>query len=148
MTNSDPVDEAYEHMLREHARLRGLLDELGRMLSERSAAITDVSGRFTELQALVSHHFRTEEESGCFGNMISHAPRVSERVEILIAEHGSMSVEIEELVVRASDCRGTHDDWEEIGRRFHRFCGRLMNHETVENELLQEVFTEDIGSKD
>ena len=148
MTNSDPVDEAYEQMLREHTRLRGLLDELGRMLSDRSVAITDVSGRLTKLQSLVHHHFRTEEESGCFSNMISHAPRVSERVEILIAEHRSIGVEIKELVVRASDCHGTHDDWEEIGVRFHQFCGRLMQHETVENELLQEVFTEDIGSKD
>ena len=106
------------------------------MLSERSSAMADVACGLTELQRLVGDHFRTEEDSGCFSNMISHAPRVSERVEILIAEHGSMCIEIRELVARASDCHGTHDDWDEIGVRFREFRGRLMKHETVENELL------------
>ena len=148
MSTRDPIDEAYEEMLREHTKLHSLLENLARTLSERSSAMTDVSSGLTELQALIGDHFRTEEDSGCFSNMISHAPRVSERVEVLIAEHGSMYIEIRELVARASDCQGSHDDWDEIGVRFRKFRGRLMKHESVENELLQEVFTEDIGSKD
>ena len=148
MSGPDPVDQCYEEILREHSKLRTILDELKQLLFDRAAPIGDVAGRLTDLQSLVSSHFKAEEASGCFPNMVSHAPRVSSRVEDLIAEHGELNVAVNELVTHAAECAGGADDWELISVRFTEFTTKLMQHEMVENELMQEVFTEDIGSKD
>ena len=148
MTDTNSTNSAYEEMLREHAKMRNLMDELKQLLFDRSVAISEIASRLVLLQAMVEVHFRTEEDSSCFPDLISHAPRVSDKVAVLIAEHGEMTVDISELVARTSSCQGTEEDWDMVNSGFAEFEEKLMQHETVENELLQEVFTEDIGSKD
>ncbi len=148
MSNADSDRKCYEALLEEHVKLRGLLAELKQILAERSAGISEVSRRLRELSELIDDHFRTEEDSECFAEMVSHAPRVSDKVNDLIAEHGELRVEIAGLVELAAECDGAAACWERIGAEFARFTERLMRHEEVENELVQVVFTEDIGSKD
>jgi hypothetical protein len=80
--------------------------------------------------------------------LVNYAPHVADKVQTLIAEHNDLSDEIKELVVWVRDREGVSENWDELSARFTEFDEKLTQHETIENELLQEVFTEDIGSKD
>lgn len=148
MSDADSVKKCYEVLLEEHVRLRGLLAELKQILLERSAEISEVSRRLRDLSELIDDHFKAEEESQCFAEMVSHAPHVSDRVNDLIAEHGELRAEIAGLVDLSGEDEGTAAGWEKIGGDFAQFTEKLMRHEEMENELVQFVFTEDIGSKD
>ena len=148
MSETNRREDAYEEILREHQNLRSLLDDLRKLFFERTVPFSEVLKSLQELQKMVEGHFRTEEDSGCFGDVVNHAPRVSDKVTALIAEHADLSVELTELVNRATGVEGASDDWDDVSTRFGEFTDKLMQHETTENELLQEVFTEDIGSKD
>ena len=148
MSDTNSTDDCYEAVLREHTTLRCLLDELNKMLFERIEPFSVLSSRMVELQQLVDKHFRTEEESGCFNDLVAHAPRVSEKVGALMVEHQDLSLFVGQIVSRVLMCQGQPEDWESVHAEFGEFMVRLTQHETLENELLQEVFTEDIGSKD
>ena len=148
MSDANQNRDCYDKILAEHAKLRSLLDAVKDLLFERTAPMSELVNRLTELEALVGNHFQTEENSDCFDNLVHQAPRVSERVEVLIAEHGELTVQVHELVVLAETSSGTSDQWDQINMAFTEFTERLLHHEMVENELMQEVFTEDIGSKD
>jgi iron-sulfur cluster repair protein YtfE (RIC family) len=147
MTHTNPSDDAYEKIVREHERLRSLLSELKQMLFERTVAFPEVTKRLAELQSLLASHFRTEEDSGCFGDVVNHAPHLSDKVSALISEHTELCKAIGELAT-ASQCQGQPPEWDKISSGFGEFYDKLTSHESLENELLQQVFTEDIGSKD
>ena len=101
-----------------------------------------------QLHDQVDVHFQAEEASDCFPDLVSNAPRVSERVAILLAEHGELRAEIHQIVQDAVHRQGTAEDWDQLATVVQEFTAKLLSHERVENELVQEVFTDDIGSKD
>ncbi len=148
MKNADSVNECYDAMLRDHVRLRSMLEETKQVLIERSVDISDLHGKLVELNELLVEHFRIEEESGCFSGVISHAPHVSDKVGLLLAEHGEMQVELDRLVEYVAQCEGTPEAWQKIVADFEELNEKLMQHESEENELVQKVFTQDIGDKD
>jgi len=148
MSDQRSTNDAYDEILRDHANLRRLLDELRQMLFEQAVDFADLKGHFFQLGEMLEGHFRTEEASGCFGEVVNQAPHVSGKVAGLIGEHADLSREINEIAVRASGGNGTADDWEVARAAFGDFTARLMQHEMLENELLQQAFTEDIGWKD
>jgi hypothetical protein len=53
-----------------------------------------------------------------------------------------------ELARFASAGSGSESWWRELNSRFHVFSKELMHHEGEENQLLQEAYQDDIGSKD
>jgi hypothetical protein len=132
MSNTDSRNEAYRELLEEHTKLRGLLSDLRVMLARRSGLMIEVVGKLQQLHDQVDVHFHAEELSDCFPELVSNAPRVSERVS----------------VQDAARRQGTEEDWDRLATVFQEFAAQLMSHEQVENELVQEVFTDDIGSKD
>ena len=148
MAKADSRVDKYHDLLEEHVKLRGLLSDLERMLAERSEPIGGVGRRLAELRDLVDTHFAAEEASDCFPDLVSLAPRVCDRVKIMLAEHGEMRAEIVQIVQHAEKSSGQSEEWDRLSARFREFKAKLMNHEQAENELVQEVFTDDIGSKD
>jgi iron-sulfur cluster repair protein YtfE (RIC family) len=148
MKKTDPQIDTYRDLLEEHAKLRGLLRDLERILTERSGPIGEVVERLVQLRDLVDSHFVAEEASDCFPDLVSHAPRVSDRVKIMLAEHGELRAEIHQIVQGTEKCGGTAENWDRLAVGFQAFAAKLMHHEQTENELVQEVFTDDIGSKD
>jgi hemerythrin-like domain-containing protein len=148
MSNTDSRNEAYRELLEEHTKLRGLLSDLRVMLARRSGLMKEVVGKLQQLHDQVDVHFHAEELSDCFPELVSNAPRVSERVSVLLAEHGELRAEIHQIVQDAARRQGTEEDWDRLATVFQEFAAQLMSHEQVENELVQEVFTDDIGSKD
>lgn len=146
MSKSEFRPETYQDLLDEHAKLRGMLHELERRLAERQGSFAEVVTQLTELRDLVDVHFSAEEASDCFPDLIAHAPRVADRVSLMLAEHGELRSEAHLLVKGAGT--GTDQDWTRLADAFGLFTEKLMRHEQTENELVQEVFTDDIGSKD
>ncbi len=118
------------------------------MLAERTRSRRELAAQLRELDELIDSHFHGEEDSDCFPNLMDLAPRVSERVAILLAEHGELRAAIHLLVEDAARSAGTPEDWDRLAAGFRAFAAKLLQHERGENELVQEVFTEDLGSKD
>jgi hemerythrin-like domain-containing protein len=148
MSDENSCDDVYQSMLDEHAHLRRMLDELQQLFSGHAAAKSAVVQRVASLQSVIDEHFRTEELSGCFGEMVSQAPRFAPKVEQLIMEHSELAAQVGQLATMAGEYDGSESQWQELGQAFQAFRERLLLHESVENELLQSVFTEDLGSKD
>ncbi len=148
MSDADSTRKCYEVLLEEHVRLRAMLAELTEILRERTADVAQLLRRLRELSELIDEHFRNEEDSECFAELVSHAPHVSEKVNVVIAEHGELRAEVAGLIQRLADCDGSTGCWDQFCAAFSRFTETLMRHEETENELVQVVFTEDIGSKD
>jgi hemerythrin-like domain-containing protein len=148
MAEGDIRNDPYELLLEEHKQLRSLLSEVGAMFTQKSLPIKDLGGKLQQLDDQVNVHFHAEEASECFPELVSNSPRVSDRVMTLLAEHGELRVEIHDLVHDSLRSDGTDDDWRRLAAAFEQFAAKLLSHERVENELVQEVFTDDIGSKD
>lgn len=148
MSPAEIRKEMFEVMLEEHTKLRGLLSALEQMLADRLCSSSELAARLREVDELVDSHFHGEEDSGCFPNLMDLAPRVAERVKDLIGEHGELRAAIHLLVEAAGRSTGTSEDWEGLTAGFRDFAAKLLQHERTENELVQEVFTEDLGSKD
>lgn len=138
--------ETYQDLLDEHVKLRGMLHDLESLLAERKGPFTEVVARLTALRDLVDVHFAEEEASDCFPDLIAYAPRVAERVKLMLAEHGELRSDVHFLVKSVGT--GTDQDWTRLADAFGVFTAKLTHHEQTENELVQEVFTDDLGSKD
>lgn len=138
--------ETYQDLLDEHVKLRGMLHDLERKLTERQSPFAEVVTELTALRDLVDSHFTSEEASECFPDLIANAPRVADRVGVMLAEHGELRSEVHLLVKEAGT--GSEQDWTRLANCFRGFTEKLMRHEQAENELVQEVFTDDLGSKD
>ena len=148
MAKADSRVDKYQDLLEEHVKLRGLLSDLERTLAERSGPIGGVVKRLAELRDLVDTHFAAEEASDCFPDLVSFAPRcviASKSCWPNMANCGRKSSRLSRIRRR---CLGQSEDWDRLAASFQTFTAKLMNHEQTENELVQEVFTDDIGSKD
>jgi hypothetical protein len=76
------------------------------------------------------------------------APRFADRTTLLRDEHAALRADLAGLTARAGEADVSDAWWQELLAGFHEFSKALMQHETKENELLQDVFDEDVGSKD
>ena len=148
MKQENKTREVYEEMLREHEELRELLGKANQLTTDCTASVSEVQEAITSLCEHIGNHFEAEESGGYFEEAVLQAPRVSERVAALKDQHAQMREQITKMVEFVGSFQGTSDHWKELGEHVHRFSVDLMQHENKENELLQEVFTDDIGSKD
>jgi hypothetical protein len=126
-----------------------------RQLCERSQPLHRWCQRFVEqLRELCDHlamHFALEEAYGYFDDPISVAPYLTERCCTLRAEHGELYTDLVSLVERAEQSlyeRKLTALAAHIPPLFHQFHRRLMQHESLEMELVQEIFDSDIGTGD
>ncbi len=147
MTN--PRDRTLHDRIRqEHEELRELLGKVRRTLAQRLGSAASVAEMLQSLDGHLQEHFDEEEGlDGFFDEVCSQAPRLSERAEALKQEHAWLSNALRELV-ECADEPGCDDWWQELERKFHEFSRAVMQHESKENELLQETYGDDIGLAD
>ena len=79
---------------------------------------------------------------------MARAPRLSDNVESLKRDHQSLLSAVRKLNQVASQGNGSSDWWQQLEQAFHQFSTDLMHHESTENELLQQAYTDDIGTGD
>jgi len=141
-------ESLYEEIRREHEELRVLLGTVHRTLGERSETVTHVSEMLESLRDHVETHFTEEETDGFFDDVAARAPRVTDRTNELRNEHKLLLQNIRKLADTASSGDGSSDWWQRLDNEFHDFSKELMHHESKETELLQDVYTDDIGAAD
>ena len=148
MTEQQPDHELFEEIRREHGELRNLLAGLHKVLGDRLEGVNDVSRRMESLSAHIETHFNQEELAGFFDRIVDRAPRLSEQIDDLRAEHQSMLGEVRSLHEVALGGDGSPGWWQRLEDKFHEFSKELMHHEHKENQLLQQAYDEDIGAAD
>ena len=135
-----------EEIRKEHEELREVLGVVHRTLGKREAAVATVAEMLSLLGDDVAAHFSDEESAGFFDDVLDRAPRLSNRIDALRGEHQQLSATVARLQVVATNGDGSSDWWQQIETAFHDFSKELMHHETTENELLLEAYTDDIGT--
>ena len=133
----------------EHEELRSLLAQVHHLLAEQVESKAVVAEKIQLLFKHVAAHFEEEEEeaNGFFDQLVERAPQIADRVEQLRSEHGKMLVEMGRLSHLVSESAAS-DWWTRLQTEIHDFSKSLMHHENSENELLQKVYDDDLGTGD
>jgi iron-sulfur cluster repair protein YtfE (RIC family) len=147
---NDPISDrsTYEEIQREHEELGELLGDVTRTLAKRLVSVSQVAEMIGTLVEQLEQHFDEEETGGFFDQIVSQTPRHAERCKSLREEHTWLLASIRELNEQASLGDDSDDWWQRLESKFHEFSKELMQHESKENELVQKVYTEDIGPAD
>lgn len=148
MNEPQTSHELAEQIRQEHEELRALLGEIHGMLAKRLEAVASVAETLASLNEHVETHFAEEETAGLFDDVVDKAPRLSERIDALRNEHEQLLVAVRRLSEVANDGDGSDDWWQRLDAAFHEFSRDLMHHESCENEILLEAYTDDIGAAD
>ncbi len=148
MNQTQSKHELFEEIRREHEELRVLLGDIKRMLGKRLETVASVAEMLASLGEHVETHFAEEETAGLFEHVVDRAPHLSERIEALRTEHQQLLSDVRRLSQVASAGDRSGDWWQQLETAFHEFSSGLMHHESAENDLLQEAYTDDIGAAD
>ncbi len=148
MNKSRSKDELFEEIRQEHQELRESLGELNRMLADRLEAVARVAEMVSSLGEHVETHFDEEETAGLFDDIVERAPRLSDHIAKLRADHQQLLTTVRQLKKAASEGDGSTDWWENLEKTFHEFSKDLMHHENAENDILLAAYTDDIGAGD
>lgn len=135
--------QIYDEIRREHEHLRELLGTLDQTLIARREAADKLAAMVSSLQEHVRVHFQEEEDGGFFHEIVSQAPRMSDRADELKHEHVGLAAAVVELVSIADE---ENELCKSLDTRFREFSKALMHHESKENELLLDAYEEDIGA--
>ena len=132
----------------EHAELMALLADLRRTLQKRSQRVEEIVVGLRGLQQELEDHFVQEEIGGFFREAVERQPWLHERVQKLREDHEAMRGEIAGLVSCSEESRPALLWWSEVEHRFDELTRHLHHHERLEVALLQEAWTDDMGTKD
>jgi IS5 family transposase len=149
MTVDDPKHRAFDRLLAQHRELRAILARIDQALVERRATIAEIGDLLGQLGDRLVKHFATEEDDGYFTEALAHAPQLISAANQLLAQHPIICSEAQHVVRESRDRPATDPDWwDQTTERFRAFRDELLKHETRENVLLQEAYSQDIGSHD
>lgn len=138
----------FDPFVDEHEALHQSLRDLRWVLEDRQSP-EEAAQLLAEFSGHAQAHFVHEEESeGFFESVVDQAPRLKNRADALIHEHSVMSTELAELTRYAKDSIDSAEWWATLSDGFESFWQSFCRHERLENELVQEAFHDDIGSKD
>jgi DnaK suppressor protein len=120
--------------------------DMGAPAGYAQSAVRVVLGIFRrDLEA----HFRLEEDSDYFEDLISAAPRLSQRVSKLGDQHRELLERLGELIVAARSANETErSEWESLASKFEQIAEILAHHERLESELACNAYLDDAGGGD
>jgi hypothetical protein len=134
------------------AELRGSMDALERALASPAvgrvgAWAERVSVALGELSADFRTHIAvTEGPDGVHRELLDTAPRLSNAVDHLVAEHAVIAGLIEDLLARASN-PVPDDDVDAVRELATGLLGRLARHRQRGADLIYEAYETDIGGE-
>ena len=101
------------------------------------------------LARTMREHFEDEERGPLFAELPQRHPHVSDRLDALKNEHPRMLVEIDKIIDLTGGMRDAEVyELRELNARIQLFVARLRRHEAAENELMYELYWNDIGTGD
>lgn len=142
MNSLTTASATHDEVGREHQELRQLIDSISERFNTDSAGSEALSGLLGELAQRLAAHFATEEhDSGLYAQILDVDARFGPTIKQLSAEHVLLLKEAQDLASNAID-------WERCKKLFKQLREALEKHESCENQLIQQAYTDDIGSKD
>ena len=148
MSNETMTHDYYELIKREHHELGVALHDTEAAFEARPRDIAAIQIAVEHLFQLLESHFTHEEEGGFLHEAIERAPRVSRRASELLEQHAALRSAIASLREQVSSADAESRTWDKSHGMFIALMADLGKHESGENALLQEAYTEDIGTKD
>ena len=133
---------------RQHIQIEALVEALHRRFETGKKISRNLVSLLNSLTAHLENHFEMEEEGGYFSELVQRAPRLSERLNSLLKQHGELLRESREMVELAREALAEEKESPELSERFDQFRKKLLGHEKAEINMLQEAYTRDLGSKD
>ena len=125
-----------------HAQLRQVLGEV-------EAALSGPSDRLaTELERLLSivdEHFDLEEKDGYMAPILEQSPQLEHQVKALLDEHRELDHRLRSLIEEA---RSATEVTPTLADGVRGWLKKIRSHEARENALVQDFYTQDIGTKD
>ena len=144
----DDVHEFVEMMKAEHRDLFEVIQDVQQAMTSQLRDTQTVDVLLKRLTEKLLNHFAFEEKDGYLHEATDEEPRLKSRADALLNQHTMMRAELTKLseFVKTSD--NSESWWESFQAQFKHFLEHLKKHEMAENQLVQEAFTDDIGSKD
>lgn len=138
----------------EHDKVEQLADKLHKKVAYVPRAnlnswLEEVRERFEHLRAHLIRHMALEEEGGYMSAVLERRPTLADRIDRLEREHAELGRLLDDIhvaigTIRAEDRLLIRD----ISHRMKSVLDYVEHHEKEENDLVQLVFTDDIGTKD
>lgn len=146
-------EQAARRTLAEHKKLFGLVAQLERHLDRGSREAASASwaeelrSYLAELRDELSAHFAFEESSQFWEDLAEAFPRAASRISRLVAEHDKILESLEKVLGTAGEPTGGRKAASvEVGVR--GTIASLRRHEAEEDELIQTLYCDDLGSGD
>ncbi len=144
-----------QEILREHEVVRSLLNELRTLLAEGQRRSTDPqwNGRLCEklwqFRRHLLRHFVLEETGGFMDDVVMRWPPAEEKVKKLRQDHVRILWSVDDLI-NASDLQasGGRAAFADFRRRCESLFTLIHQHETEENELIQQVYYVEVSALD
>jgi hypothetical protein len=154
----EPQRELLKRFHEEHDELRGMLRSLGKRVRDAAAsgaegadgarARSEAASLLGELEQRLPHHFATEEQAGFLSEAVTQAPRLWRRADELRAECAVLAEGLTSLGTRMRSAGRRTRRWQELDAECRRFAEAYHDHESRENQLIHEAWSEDIGAVD
>jgi hypothetical protein len=93
----------------------------------------------------ITEHFRFEEKNGYMATVRKREPRFERTVQQLADEHRWLAQTLDGLIEQAGSAR-TLDD--ALREKVRNWVERVRQHESSENDLVQDAFNLDVGAED
>ena len=131
----------------EHHELKVLLKRLSDVF-DGDGPRDELSRSLAELRDELDEHFHHEEDGGYFDEIMERAPRLEAKVEELKQQHPALLALVRQLEDYVENAGTDGDAMARIQDEYRAFVRVLTLHEVAENDLLQQAYTEDIGTND
>lgn len=138
----------------EHLQVEALADRLRQTVAvvprtEMPVWLDELRERLSHFRAHLIKHMAMEEEDGYMAEVLERRPSLASRVTLLQHQHRQIRRLLDDLHQLLEDM--TADQLllaQDCGRRIDSLLDTIQRHEDAENDLVQFVFTEDLGTTD
>ena len=124
------IEDEHRELDRAYASMRSIL---GTADPNRSQIVRQ---RFAQLHSLLECHFAREEEDGFFDEILEMAPRFSNRVAALQAEHDELLNRLADFDIRITTTADLLTEYDSFRSDFDEFLAACEEHEACENSLV------------
>lgn len=127
---------------REHRALRVMIDSIAERITVESAEPGRLNQELSDLVVKLVAHFASEEApAGLYAQVLEQDARFAPEIARLTDEHKLMLAKAEGLADASKPLPEKQTDFQQLRQE-------LELHEASENRLLQQAYTDEIGSKD
>ncbi len=148
------LKQMIEKTLEEHYQIKQLIESMNKSIEnkpedELSKWQQNMHQQALELYKHLKEHFDLEEDGGFMTPVLEAQPASAPTVKFLQDEHQVLLNELDKLVeTMCQPACLTNPECEKLCEDFKQLMATLRKHERNEDQLMQSVYTVDIGTKD